>query len=279
MSEIGRLIVCATPIGNLGDVSDRLRDTLEQADVIYAEDTRRTAKLLNHLGLSTKVRSLFVGNEAARTGELLDDLQQGMTVALVSDAGTPAVSDPGADAVRLARDTGFEVSIVPGPSAVTSAVALAGFGGDRFVFEGFLPRKGSQRTGRLQRLAAEDRPVVLFASPNRLAGDLQDLAASVGRDRQIVVFRELTKLHEETWSGTLADAVEHWGLEPTKGEITLVVAPGDIEPVTFSEAIAEARSLVAQGSSPSESARRIARSTGLSRRAIYQALMERQERS
>ena len=279
MAETAHLIICATPIGNLGDISDRLRETLGQVDVIYAEDTRRTTKLLNHLGVSTRTRSLFVGNEAARTSELLDDLAAGMKVALVSDAGTPAVSDPGADAVRLARKAGFEVSIVPGPSAVIAAVALAGFGGDRFVFEGFLPRKGSTRADRLQRLVTEDRPVVLFASPTRLAEDLGDLAAALGGAREIVVFRELTKLHEETWTGTLAEAGEHWGLESTKGEITMVIAPSAAEKFTLSEAIDEAFVLLEQGSSPSEAAGRTARSTGLSRRAIYQALLERQERS
>jgi 16S rRNA (cytidine1402-2'-O)-methyltransferase len=280
MSEAGRLLICATPIGNLGDVSERLRDTLDGADVIYAEDTRRTAKLLSHLGLSTRVRSLFVGNEATRTSELLEDLHEGRIVALVSDAGTPTVSDPGADAVRLALEAGFEVSVVPGPSAVVAAVALAGFGGDRFVFDGFLPRKGPERVRRLERIAAEDRPVVLFASPNRLGDDLRNLSEALGAERGIAVLRELTKRHEETWAGTLAGAVERWGgSQPTKGEVTLVIAPSTVAPHTLEEAIGEALTLVTEGSPPSEAARRTARSTGLSRRAIYEALLERQVRS
>ena len=279
MSDTALLIICATPIGNLGDVSDRLRETLGSVDVVYAEDTRRTAKLLNHLGVSVRTRSLFVGNEAARTRELLDDLEAGMKVALVSDAGTPAVSDPGSEAVRLARKAGFEVSIVPGPTAVVAAVALSGFGGDRFVFEGFLPRKGSARGARLERLVAEDRPVVLFASPSRLAEDLDDLAGALGGAREIALFREITKLHEETWTGTLTEAGEHWGSVSIKGEITMVIAPAAADTFTLSEAIDEAFTLLEGGSSPSEAARRTARSTGLSRRAIYQALLERQEPS
>ncbi|MGH3650150.1 MAG: 16S rRNA (cytidine(1402)-2'-O)-methyltransferase, partial [Acidimicrobiia bacterium] len=140
----GRLLVCATPIGNLGDISDRLRDALSSADIIYAEDTRRTGKLLRHLVISVPIVSLFTGNEQARTAQLLEAVKAGETVALVTDAGMPAVSDPGAAAVRAVRDAGHPVSVIPGPSAVTTALALSGFGGGRFVFEGFLPRKGSE---------------------------------------------------------------------------------------------------------------------------------------
>ena len=150
MADGGRLYVCATPIGNLGDVSDRLREVLQTADVVYAEDTRRTATLLRHVGASPSMRSLFVGNEKSRTADLLASLDQGLTVAMVTDAGMPTVSDPGSDVIRLARQAGHLVTVVPGPSAVVAAVALAGFGGDRFVFEGFLPRKGKERSERLR---------------------------------------------------------------------------------------------------------------------------------
>ena len=273
------MVVCATPIGNLGDVSDRLRDTLRAADVVYAEDTRRTSTLLQHVGATPPVRSLFVGNEMSRTQDLLDALGEGLTVALVSDAGMPAVSDPGAEAVRRARDAGYPVTVIPGPSAVTTAVALAGFGADRFVFEGFLPRKGRDRSDRLAGLATEDRPVVLFVSPHRLVPDLESIATATGPEREIAITRELTKLHEEVWIGPIGAAIEEWGSREAKGEFTVVVAPGLVARPSLEVVIAEARGLVANGSSPSEAARRVAGATGLSRRSIYQALIEDQDTS
>jgi 16S rRNA (cytidine1402-2'-O)-methyltransferase len=272
----GCLYVCATPIGNLGDVSDRLRETLVTADVIYAEDTRRTSKLLQHIGAKTKARSLFVGNEKARSRKLVDEVRAGKTVVLVSDAGMPTVSDPGAEAVRIVQDEGLSLTVIPGPSAVTTAITLSGFGGDRFSFEGFLPKKGKERSRRLHQLGFEDRPVVMFASPHRLAGDLRDLLDVVGVDRKVAVTREMTKLHEEVWVGTLGEAVERWTGE-IKGEITLVLEGGSLTPVTAEAAIAEARSLVDAGTSPSDAARRVAQDSGVSRRVIYQALLEGQD--
>jgi 16S rRNA (cytidine1402-2'-O)-methyltransferase len=278
MSE-GVLVLCATPIGNLADVSDRLKETLGSADVVYAEDTRRTATLLRHLGISPPVRSLFVGNERSRTDDLIADLDQGLTVALVSDAGMPTISDPGAGAVIRARAQGHRVTAVPGPSDVVAAVALAGFGGDRFVFEGFLPRKGKERSERLTRIGADDRPIVLFASPHRLVGDLESLARAVAPDRPIAITRELTKLHEEVWTGTIGEALEHWAAREIKGELTLVIGPGAIERPSVAPALEEARTLVAEGMTPSEAARTVADSTGVSRREIYEALIRGQERS
>jgi 16S rRNA (cytidine1402-2'-O)-methyltransferase len=279
VSEGGRLLVCATPIGNLGDVSDRLRETLQTADVVYAEDTRRTSTLLQHVGARPVVRSLFVGNEASRTRDLLSALGEGLTVAIVSDAGMPAVSDPGSEAVRKARDAGYPVSVIPGPSAVTAAVALAGFGADRFVFEGFLPRKGRERSERLGRVASEDRPVVLFVSPHRLVPDLEAVAAVTGPDREVAITRELTKLHEEVWVGPVGLAIEEWSIREPRGEFTVVVAPGPMERLPVEAAISEARGLVAGGSSPSEAARRVADATGVSRRSIYEALIGDQDPS
>lgn len=276
MSDTGLLILCATPIGNLGDISERLSEALSTVDVVYAEDTRRTGTLLQHIGTRPKVRSLFVGNELDRIDEVLASLEAGQTVALVSDAGMPTVSDPGAGVVRAAQAAGHRVSVIPGPSAVTSAVAVAGFGADRFVFEGFLPRKGKERADRLDAMAAEDRPVVLFASPHRVAQDLADIAVVVGRDREVAVTRELTKLHEEIWIGSLGEAVEVWSNRQVRGEITLVVAPGQKSEISPDAAVEEARALMAGGSSPSEAARRVASATGVSRRKVYQALIEDQ---
>jgi 16S rRNA (cytidine1402-2'-O)-methyltransferase len=279
MSEGGGLVVCATPIGNLGDVSERLRSTLSEADVIYAEDTRRTAVLLSHIGVSSPVRSLFVGNEEARTEELLRSVVGGRKVALVTDAGMPGISDPGAAAVRRVREAGHPVTVIPGPSAVTTAIALAGFDGERFVFEGFLPKKGGARTERLRRIAGEDRAVVLFVSPHRLQADLADLASTSGAARQVVITRELTKLHEEVWSGTVGDAIEEWTERAPKGEFTIVLAPAEAVAVSIEDAAARARALVTGGASPSNAAREIAAESGLPRRVIYEALLGSQERS
>jgi 16S rRNA (cytidine1402-2'-O)-methyltransferase len=279
MAEGGLLLVCATPIGNLGDVSDRLREALQTADLVYAEDTRRTATLLQHVAAKPVVRSLFVGNESARVVELLAALGEGRTVALVTDAGMPGVSDPGTEAIRRAREAGFAVSVIPGPSAVTTAVALAGFGADRFVFEGFLPRKGKDRAVRLASIAGEDRPVVLFISPHRLVADLEAIAAVIGPMRDVAITRELTKLHEEVWVGAISGAIEDWSSRDPRGEFTVVVAPGPVEKLSIEDAIAEARLLVVGGSSPSEAARRVADATGVSRRSVYQALIETQDRS
>lgn len=279
MAEGGVLVVCATPIGNLGDVSDRLREALNTADVVFAEDTRRTATLLQHVGATPTVRSLFVGNEAVRTEELLALLVGGKTVALVTDAGMPGVSDPGAEAVRRAREGGHGVTVIPGPSAVTTAVAAAGFGADRFVFEGFLPRKGKERSRRLATIGTEDRPVVVFISPHRLLVDLEAIAAATGPDREIAVTRELTKLHEEVWVGNIGAAIEEWSGRDPRGEFTVVVGPGGIERVSVDDAISEARALVAGGSSPSEASKRMAEATGVSRRAVYEALIRDQDPS
>lgn len=269
----GRLSVCATPIGNLGDVSERLRSTLESADVVYAEDTRRVAKLLSHLGVSVRVVSLFVGNEVKRTGEIVEAIRSGSHVVLVSDAGMPTVSDPGADAVSAVRAAALPVEVIPGPSAVTTAVALSGFGGDRFVFEGFLPRKGKERTKRIAALAEESRIVVLFASPNRLGNDLADLLDVCGPHREVLVARELTKLHEESWLGSLEDSVSRWSGE-VKGEVTVVLGPVPEVGVSLDTAVARARELVASGVSISEAARTASGETGVSRREVYETLVQ-----
>jgi 16S rRNA (cytidine1402-2'-O)-methyltransferase len=276
--DSGRLLVCATPIGNLGDISERLRNVLAGADVIYAEDTRRTAKLLSHLVIRVPLVSLFTGNEQARTAQLVEEVTSGRTVVLVTDAGMPAVSDPGAAAVRAVRDAGYPVSVVPGPSAVTTAVALSGFEADRFVFEGFLPRRGAERAGRLDEIADETRAVVLFASPNRLPRDLQDLSQACGGERVVAVMRELTKLHEESWVGPLSDAVSRWA-ERVKGEVTLVLGPTEPRPPSIESALATAHRLVEEGSTLSEAARQASEGSGVSRRRIYQALLDAQDSS
>ena len=222
----GRLQVVATPIGNLADLSERARAALAGADLIAAEDTRHTLALLNALGITKPLLSLHAHNETQRVPELLARLAAGETVALVSDAGTPLLSDPGAEIVRRAAAAGFVIEAIPGPSALTSALAVAGMPTERFCFEGFLPAREGERRRALAALAHETRTLVFFEAPHRVLDTLSDLAASFGAERAAVVARELTKAHETIYRGTLGElltrarAEEHFA----RGEITLVVA-------------------------------------------------------
>jgi 16S rRNA (cytidine1402-2'-O)-methyltransferase len=270
--ERGLLVLCATPIGNLSDVSERLREVLESADVVYAEDTRRSRVLLDALGVSTPLRSYFVGNEEARAVEVAQHLEGGETVALLTDAGTPAVADPGLSAVRAAVEVGASVSTVPGPSAVTAALAVSGLPSERFVFEGFLPRKGKERTTRLSALAAESRTIVLFSAPSRVGADLEDLRDHLGAERPVVVARELTKLHEEVWRGTLREACDHWDEARRRGEFTLVVGGREEQAPSLDEAVAEVATLTAAGVPAAAAVRIVAERRGMSRRRLYEAV-------
>jgi len=221
----GRLEVVATPIGNLSDVSERTRASLAAADVVAAEDTRRTLKLLTALGLAKPLVSLHSHNETQRVPALLSRLEAGETVALVSDAGTPLLSDPGFELVRAAAAAGIEVRPIPGPSAITAALAIAALPADRFCFEGFLPEKSRERRARLAMLADEARTLVFFEAPHRLSEGLSDLAATFGAARPAVVARELTKLHESVYRGTLGELAARAAADPDmqRGELTLVV--------------------------------------------------------
>ena len=272
----GRLVLCATPIGHLGDASPRLVEALAEADVILSEDTRRARVLLDHLGVETRPESYHAGNEAGRSGRLEQLLEEGASVALISDAGTPAVADPGLSAVRIARRVGAEVSIIPGPSAVVAALAVSGLPSERFVFEGFLPRKGKERSERLATLVAEVRTAVLFSATARVAQDLSALAAALGDDRLITISRELTKAHEEVWSGTLGEAAAEWSRRRPRGEFTLVVqgSPGRVLPIDG--AVGEINARIEAGEPMSEAVRRVADGLGMSRRTLYEAVL-RQE--
>ncbi len=276
----GRLILCASPIGNLGDASPRLSEALAAADVVYAEDTRRSRRLLESLGVSRPLRSFFVGNEQQRAVELAERLASGATVALVTDAGTPGISDPGLVAVRAAVEAGAEVTVVPGPSAVTAALAVSGLPSDRFVFEGFLPRKGTARAERLSALAGEARTAVLFAAKSRVGLDLADLASALGPERDVVVARELTKQFEELWRGTLGDAATHWGAgDVARGEFTLVVAGAAATPPDWASAVAAANKAIAGGASMTEAVRQVARASTLSRRKLYERVLDSRGRA
>jgi len=221
----GRLQVVATPIGNLADLSDRARAALAEADLVAAEDTRHTGALLKAMGLATPLLSLHEHNESRRVPALLARLAQGERVALVSDAGTPLLSDPGYELVRAAIAAGFEVSAIPGPSAITAALAVAGLPTDRFCFEGFLPARERERRAALEALAHERRTLVFFEAPHRIAAALADSAAVLGPDREAAVARELTKAHETIYRGTLQELAARAATEANfaRGEITLVV--------------------------------------------------------
>ncbi len=269
----GTLYVCATPIGNLDDASPRLAATLGECDVVYCEDTRRTGQMLQRLGVQVPLRSYFAGNEAERAAELGARIADGDTVGLVTDAGMPGVSDPGYSAVRAALDGGGRVSVVPGPSAVTAALAASGIPAERFVFEGFLPRRGRERQERLGSLAGEQRAIVVFSAKTRLAGDLADLGDALGGDRQVAVGRELTKLHEEVWRGDLAAAAAHWGNTVLRGEFTLVIAGADPEEGELGDALTRVAELRAGGASMADAVRQAAGETRIRRRRLYEAAL------
>ncbi len=271
----GTLILCAGPIGNLADAPPRLAEALRSAAIVYAEDTRRARLLLSHLGVSRPLRSYFAGNEAVRAAELGPRLEAGETVALLTDAGVPTISDPGLSAVRAALAVGATVTGVPGPSAVTLALAVSGLPADRFAFEGFLPRRGGERTERLLSLADEPRTLVFFCAPGRLAEDLEALAGTCGGDRECAVCRELTKLYEEVWRGTLDEAARHWAESPARGEVTLVVAGARERAPDLESAVARVEEMVARGATVSAACREVAAEHGVRRHALYEAVTAR----
>ncbi len=274
----GTLYIVSTPIGNLEDLTFRAARILEEVDGILAEDTRRTAILLRHLELNTPVRSLHEHNEEARIGECLERLTGGQDLALVSDAGTPLVSDPGERLVARALEAGRAVVPVPGPSAVTTALVVAGFPVSPFTFLGFPPRKGRERDELVERVATAGETVVLFESPERTARLLEELAQRTGPERMAAVARELTKLHEEVRRGTLGDLAAYYEEHPPRGEVTVVVEPAAVEAVSREvdaaavEALATA--LLAEGRSPSRTAREVARRLGVPRNRAYTLVQE-----
>ncbi len=270
----GTLFVVGTPIGNLGDLSDRARETLVRVRVVAAEDTRRTGRLLKGFGASPRLVSFFAGNEASRVPSLLAMLQDGTDVALVTDAGMPGVSDPGYALVAACVEAGVPVDVIPGPSAVLTALVISGLPSERFVFEGFLPRSGRARGERLAALAGEPRTIVLFESPKRVAAALGDLLRACG-DRRAVVARELTKLHQEVLRGTLSDLIDTVAGRELKGEVVLVVEGrrGPAAPGTMEDALGAARAAIAGGARTREAAKSAAAATGLPAREIYAALV------
>jgi 16S rRNA (cytidine1402-2'-O)-methyltransferase len=277
MSVPGTLYVVATPLGNLGDLTARAGELLRAVPVVAAEDTRRTRGLLSHLGASPTVLSYHAHSEERRREALLEILREGRDIALVSDAGTPGVSDPGADLVAAARAEGIAVIPIPGPSAVATALSASGFPADRYLFLGFVPRKGSARTRLLARAAAEEWSVVLFEAPSRLVALLRDLALAAGTGRQAVVGRELTKLHEEFRADTLGALVNYYSEVPPRGELTIVLqgTGGPAVPADRTEeAVDHATMLLAQGLTRREVVRRLTETLGLPRNDAYRLVME-----
>jgi len=272
----GALVLVATPIGNLGDISPRAVEALADADVIYCEDTRRTRQLLTYVGVTGKrLVSLHEHNEAARVTSVLTRVSSGETVAVVSDAGTPAVSDPGLRIVRAVADKGLVVTIVPGPSAAIAALVVSGFETERFCVEGFLPRRGSARRRRLEVIATDPRTTVIFEAPPRLASTLVDLAAVCGGDRLLAVARELTKVHEEIWRGSLDQAVEEFSSRAVRGEIAVVIEGSPETPRADDEEVREAlRSRLEQGASLRDAAAEVADRLAVSRRHAYQLALD-----
>jgi 16S rRNA (cytidine1402-2'-O)-methyltransferase len=270
----GSLLLVATPIGNLGDLSTRAVEALRDADVIAAEDTRRTRALLTHLGLHAagRLRSVHAHNEQESADWVVDAIRDGRCVAYVTDAGTPGISDPGERLVRACVAAGLEVDVVPGPSAVITALVLSGFPTDRFVFEGFLPRRGAERKGRIASLVPEVRTVVLYESPRRVHATLTTLLDACGPLREVAVARELTKLHQEVWRGTLAEAVGHVELSEPRGEHVIVLAPAPPPPEANDDEIdAHVTAALAEGLSTRDAAARVARDLGVARRRTYDA--------
>jgi 16S rRNA (cytidine1402-2'-O)-methyltransferase len=277
MSVPGTLYVVATPLGNLGDLTARASQLLRAVPVVAAEDTRRTRGLLAHLGASPTVLSYHAHSEERRLEALLEMLRQGRDVALVSDAGTPVVSDPGVGLVAAARAQGIAVIPIPGASAVATALSASGLPADRYLFLGFVPRKGSERARLLARAAAEEWSVVLFEAPSRLVALLRDLALAAGADRQAVVGRELTKLHEEFRADTLGGLVNYYSEVPPRGELTIVLqgtgAPA-VPADRTEDAVEHATMLLAQGLTRREVVRRLTETLGLPRNDAYRLVME-----
>jgi 16S rRNA (cytidine1402-2'-O)-methyltransferase len=270
----GSLSLVGTPIGNLGDLSQRARETLSRVDLVVAEDTRRTGRLLHALGLRKPLLSMFEANEDRRSEEIVARLEGGEDVAVVTDGGMPSISDPGYRLVRRAIDRGVDVRVVPGPSAAVAALVVSGLPTDRFSFEGFLPRRRGDRARRLEQLKRDPRTLVLFESPRRTVALLRELREALG-DRRVAVCRELTKLHEEVLRGRLTEVVERFGDRDLRGEIVVVVeAAGEGPSAPDDDLVGEVRRLIEGGMRPREAARTVAERHGASPNRLYRATLD-----
>jgi 16S rRNA (cytidine1402-2'-O)-methyltransferase len=268
----GRLVLVATPIGNLGDITARAIETLQQSDVICCEDTRHSQKLFQRFGIGIK-RLIVVNDHTEHDAreEIVALIAAGKTVALITDAGSPGISDPGERLVRAAIDAGLAVSAAPGPSAAVMAISLSGLASSRWVFEGFLPRSGAERSERLEAVAAELRTVVLYEAPHRLHRTLTDLESMCGAYRRVVIAAELTKIHEHLWRGTLHDAVRQFAGDDARGEFVIVVdGAAPAAPPTDDEIITALRAEIAAGASRKDAASRVSARLGVAKRHVYE---------
>lgn len=268
----GKLYLCATPIGNLGDISRRLIETLGMVDLIAAEDTRRTARLLNHIGVSKPQTSYFEHNRRAKGEAIIAELLSGKNVALVSDAGTPAISDPGEDLVSQCAEAGIEVVAVPGPVAAVCALTVSGLPTGRFAFEGFLSVNKRSRAAHLEKVKSDDRTLIFYEAPHKLLNTLRDMLSVFG-DRKIALCREITKLHEETIRCTLSEAITHFENTPPRGEFTLVVeGAAAAEPQNEWEGMTAKGHVsyyLSLGMDEKDAIRRAAKDRGVPKREIY----------
>ncbi len=272
----GSLILVATPIGNLGDMTQRAVETLQSADVICCEDTRHSGKLLAHFGVTDK--KLIVINEHTEYDareEIVALVISGSLVALITDAGTPGISDPGERLVTAVIEAGGQITAVPGASALTMALVISGLPTSRFVFEGFLPRSGIERTERLAMTTTESRTIVLYEAPHRLVKTLSDLTTACGAMRRVVLARELTKLHEEIWRGTLQDANMYVANTEPRGEYVIIIEPAKPPaPPTNEELLAAIRAEIAKGVSRKDSAARVSARFGVAKRTVYELALQ-----
>ena len=272
----GMLYLVPTPIGNLGDISLRCRETLEAADFIAAEDTRVTLKLLNHLNIKKSLVSYFEHNKTQKGEMIVERILAGETCALVSDAGSPAISDPGEELVKQCAEAGITVCAIPGPCAVITALSISGQSTGRFCFEGFLSTAKKSRREHLESLAGEQRTMIFYEAPHKLLATLESMSEVFGADRKISLCRELTKLHEEVVRTTLGGAIELYSQQPPKGEFVLVVAgaaPVEKENATVEDAAARVKALVAQGMSRKDAIKQAAKELDLPKNVVYDAAL------
>ena len=273
----GMLYLVPTPIGNLGDISQRCRETLEGADFIAAEDTRVSLKLLNHLGIKKSLVSYYEHNKAFKGEKIVERILAGETCALVSDAGSPAISDPGEDLVKLCHEAGIVVCAIPGPCAAITALSISGQATGRFCFEGFLSTAKKSRKEHLESLIKEQRTMIFYEAPHKLVTTLEDMAAVFGNDRPISLCRELTKLHEEVVRTTLGEAVEKYTQTAPKGEFVLIVAgaaPEEKVSATAEDAAARVQQLMESGMSRKDAVKQTAKELDLPKNVVYDAALQ-----
>ena len=276
----GMLYLVPTPIGNLGDISTRCRETLEAADFIAAEDTRVSLKLLNHLGIKKSLVSYYEHNKAFKGDKIVERILAGETCALVSDAGSPAISDPGEDLVKQCHEAGITVCAIPGPCAAITALSISGQATGRFCFEGFLSTSKKSRREHLESLRKEQRTMIFYEAPHKLLTTLEDMAEAFGADRGISLCRELTKLHEEVVRTTLGEAVEKYTVNPPKGEFVLIVAGApeeEKEVATTTDAAARVSQLMEEGLSRKDAIKQTAKELDLPKNVVYEAALKEVE--